>query len=840
MTWSDFTSLSPRQALNRLDSNQSGLIPSQASARLSRYGPNQVRSHQVLWQQILIRQFTSPFIYLLVSAAVVSGLLESLLDAGIILLFVFLNAALGFLQEYRSDRTLKTLQKYLQSYSLVKRAGQLVRIVSPNLVPGDILVLKPGDILPADVRFLSLSGLVLDESALTGESAPVGKTSAALKIIGLDMYQAQNIGFAGTSVVKGRAEAVVVATGTDSSFGQITSLAQSSDQVSAFTTDLTRFSRFVLRLVIATLVILFVAILILKGGSISPVSLLVFSIALAVSVVPEALPIVMTFSLSRGASRLAKNQVLVKKLTAIEDLGSIQVLCTDKTGTLTENHLSLAGTFSISASSPSVLALAGAEFLANSTPPADPFDIALWNSLTPPDRHVVEAFTPLAALPFDSDRRQASVLVRSGRHHLVVLRGAPEAVLPLCSHLPSLQKPKLNTWLSRSGRSGYRLLAVAKKTGISPKSSLTRLESSPGFELVGLLAFTDRLKPTAYSAVKTAGQLGVRIKILTGDSPEVAGAVASQIGLITNPDLVITGSQLQQFTPRQLARAVTDHAVFARINPLQKNLIIDTLQKEFSVGFLGEGINDAVALKSADVGLVVAGAADVARDSADIILLEKDLNIIVEGIRIGRTVTSNVGKYIVATLTSNFGNFFALAVASLLIKFLPMLPIQILLLNFLSDFPMISIATDHVPASEVSHPIRFDVRRLIMAAVILGAISTLDDFAFFALFHRISPGVLRTNWFIGSTLTELALLFSIRTPGFFFRGVTPSRPLLYLSITAAATALVLPFTPLSSTFSFVPPTLPHLLLIFALVAAYFLATELAKLTLFGNPGRSVS
>ena len=832
MIWSEFSALSVQKTLTNLNSRNSGLTAAEAVMRLRSSGPNSIPRRQVEWWHILSRQFTSPFIYLLILAAVVSGLLESLLDASIIMLFVFLNTALGFLQEYRSDRTLKTLQKYLQSHSRVIRSGNIVNIPVQDLVPGDILELEPGDILPADVRFISVTELVIDESVLTGESAPVVKSSSPLSLPAPDLYQAQNIGFSGTSIIKGRARAAVIATGLDSSFGQIVSRAMVSGQISAFETDLSGFGRFVLRLVVITLVFLFVANLVLKGGSVSPVSLLVFSIALAVSVIPEALPVVMTFSLSRGASRLARNKVVVKTLSSIEDLGGIQILCTDKTGTLTENRLTLSDNFSASSVPVTAMALAGVPASSQ-----DPFDITLRENLTDSGRQVLFGLVPVTILPFDPVRRCTSALVRTGRRHLVILRGAPEVVLPLCSALPLGQDSSLRKWTAGANRMGYRLLAVAQKKATA-SLSLSRPESTPGFELIGLIAFSDRLKSTALQAVKSAGQLGVRIKILTGDSPEVAGAVAAEIGLISQPDQVLTGTELDKLSPDQLAEAVLEFSVFARVNPLQKNEIIDTLQKKYSVGFLGEGINDAVALNSADIGLVVAGAADVARESADIILLEKDLNVIIEGIRIGRTVTSNVGKYIVATLTSNFGNFFALATASLLIKYLPLLPIQILLLNFLSDFPMISIATDNVPDTQLNHPVRFNIRRLMLMAVILGSISTLDDFAFFALFQGISPQVLLTNWFIGSTLTELALLFSIRTSGPFYKGIAPSRPLLYLTVAAAFTAVILPFTPLSRTFSLTPPSAFHLFLIFSLVLIYFFATELAKLALLRHSNNS--
>ena len=827
MNWTEISQLKTKEVLARLDSSAKGLSSLEAAKRQERFGPNEISKTRVTWLHILGRQFTSPFIYLLLLAAVVSGLLESPFDAAIIILFVILNAGLGFYQEFHSDRILNSLQKYLGSSALVKRDGNFVREPTALLVPGDILSLSPGSVLPADIRFLSPGRLLVNESVITGESIPVVKKAQSLKQPPGDMYQAANIGFSGTSLVEGRAEAVVISTGQSASIGQIAAATGKAGESSAFEKDISGFSAFVLRLIGVTIILLYLLNLIIKGPAAHPVALLVFSIALAVSVIPEALPVVLTFSLSRGAARLAKNRVVVKKLNSIEDLGSIEVLCTDKTGTLTQNRLTLSQTYPRDDRSVLTWSVVGAEFI-NSGPPLDPFDVGLWDSLTPGEKQEVRQFRFLSALPFDPDRRRYTVIVLHGGKKSVVIRGAPEHVLDQCRSF----SPEVWGWIKNRGLLGERVLAVAQKIA-PPRQSLERLDTSAGFDLVGLVSFTDPLKTTARKAVQQAEKLGISIKILTGDSPEVAGALAVQIGLIVDPGQVITGRSFDELDQAGRLTAVFQNTVFARVNPLQKNRIIDLLQTRYSIGFLGEGINDSVALKSADVGLVVEGASQIARESADIILLEKDLGVIIEGIRIGRTVASNIGKYIVATLASNFGNFFALAVVSLKITFLPLLPIQILLLNFLTDFPMISIATDKVPLKDIARPVRFNVRGLLLLALLLGFVSTVDDFAFFALFAHYSPEVLRSNWFIGSTLTELLLLFSIRTAGPFFRGIPPSRPILYFSLSALIITLVLPFSGIGrNIFGFVPPSPLHMSYILLLVGVYFFVTELVKLAYY--------
>jgi Mg2+-importing ATPase len=424
------------------------------------------------------------------------------------------------------------------------------------------------------------------------------------------------------------------------------------------------------------------------------------------------------------------------------------------------------------------------------------------------------------------------VLVRTATDLVIIVRGAPEEILRLSPSLSEPDRESLATWLSGRGRAGERTIALAKRsipsttTGISP-------EDIQDLEFLGAIAFTDPIKPSAYHAVEKAKQLGVTLKIITGDSPEVAGAVGVRVGLLEDPARVITGTVLMALPPDEREKAILQHAVFARVTPEQKYEIIQTLQRTFTVGFLGEGINDAPALKLAGVSLVVDSAADIAREAADIILLQKDLGVIIEGIQSGRVVFANSTKYLKATLASNFGNFYAIAIVSLFITFLPMLPIQILLVNLLSDFPMISIATDTVDASEVSEPRTYDLKEIVLIATLLGVVSTVDDFAFFAIFVGQGAQVLQTSWFVGSILTELVFLFSIRTRLPFFRASRPSGYVLALTGVAAIVTILLPYTSFGQTvFHFTPPTAVSLGIILGLVAAFFVSAELVKLSYY--------
>jgi len=809
----------------------SGLSIKEAQKRLEKYGKNEISGRVVRWWEILLRQFKSAFIYLLLGASILAFILGEVIDAGMILLFLLISVVLGFYQEYRSERTLQLLQQYVASHVKVFRKNKINIVRSQEIVPGDIIVLETGDKIPADIRFIETHNTTVDETMLTGESVPIKKTSESLPQSAKELYQAVNLGFSGTMLVNGKAKGIVIATGKQTAMGKITRLTVETKRISNFEKGIARFSKFILRLIVITLIFVFLANIAIKGESADIVHLLIFSIALAVSVIPEVLPVVTTFSLARGARRLVKRKVVIKRLSAVEDLGGIEVLCTDKTGTLTENTLTVAEIYPQTASE--VLLYANLATTSPQKKKLEPFDLALWNKLTKAQQAKVVQYQRLFDIPFDPARRRNSVLIAKNNQKELVIRGAPEAVLDLCKNLSSKEKRTINKWIIQQGIQGHRLLAIARKdiNNSNLNLSLNQIQAlETELRFLGIIAFVDPIKPTTVVAVKRAGTLGVKIKVITGDSKEVAGAVAHQIGLVSSPDQVITGQELETLSIPKQHEAVNAHSVFARVSPEQKYNIIQLLQEKYEVGFLGEGINDAPALKIVGVSLVVQSAADIAREAADIVLLQKDLKVVLDGIKEGRKTFVNITKYIKATLASNFGNFYAIAIASLFIPFLPMLPLQILLVNLLSDFPMIAIATDTVERKELTSPKRYNVKDIIFIAIILGIVSTVFDFMFFGFFYRISPEVLQTNWFIGSILTEIIFLFSIRTKGVFFKSQKPSSLLLWLTGSAFITTIVLPYTVIcQKIFHFTPPTFAHLLLILAIVLTYFIASEIIKL-----------
>ncbi|MFZ2299582.1 MAG: HAD-IC family P-type ATPase [Candidatus Moraniibacteriota bacterium] len=829
MVWKKFATKDVAQVLAELQSSEAGLSSNIATERLSAAGGSGLREGSFSLIDMIKRRARSSFLYLLLVASVISYLLGEHLEALLILLFIAINVGLESYQEYHSEKAARLLKRYLVIHARVRRGGKVMTVESGSIVSGDIILVEAGDRLPADVRFIAVNGLAVDESLMTGETAAVHKTAATRAVQPTGMYEADNIGFAGTVVTAGRGEAVVFATGRDTALGDIISLTAENGHKTDFEKGIAEFSRFIVKLVLLTLALVFIANVLIKGDSINMAELLVFSLALAVSVVPEALPVIITVALSRGALRLAKKKVIVKRLSAIEDLGSIEILCTDKTGTLTENMLSVSQVKAKNKEACLRLALAAAlESPGHRLELHDAFDLALWRKLSVSARATVKQMRRLDTIPFDPERRRNSVLLEmaDGTREIVV-RGAPEEIIRLSHNVDAYTAKHLLQWMGEAGRSGERVLAVARRP--FPEQRRFTLYAEQHLEFVGLISFTDRLKKTARDTIRKAEALNVQVKILTGDSPEVAGSVGCAVGLLKRPEEVLTGMALMAMSYEDRRRAIETTAVFARVSPREKYEIIKMLQEDRVVGFLGEGINDAPALKIADAGLVVQGASDIAREAADVVLLQKSLETVIDGIKEGRTIFANILKYLKITLTSNFGNFYSVALASLFLPFVPLLPIQILLLNLLSDFPMIAIATDTVDTEEMEQPKNYQVHTIVLAAILFGGVSSVFDFMLFGTFANVSPEALQTAWFVLSVITEVALIFSLRTRFTFFRARRPSFMLMLLSLAVLVAAVMIPFIPFGAeVFRFIRPDMSFVMIIIALSVGYFIATEAVK------------
>lgn len=831
MLWQAIASLDCVDVSKKLGSKGGrGLSSNEAKKRLEKYGRNLVNSRKTSAGDILLRQLSSPFIYLLMAAALLSFILQNWAEGLMVILFIVINTVLGFFQEYRSEKTAQMLSQLITWQSKVIRDGKEIFILTEELVPGDIISLATGDKIGADARLIFVQNFSVDESALTGESIAVLKQSEKLPQATKELSGAMNLVFAGTAVMSGKATAMVIATAKDTEFGKIAGLVEKTRRISSFEVGISKFSSFIMKLVLVTLAFVLLLNFIIKGGDLDWIELLIFGIALAIGVIPEALPLVMTFSFSKGAAQLAKKKVVVKRLSAVEDLGNIEILCSDKTGTLTENHLAVAERFASDAGQEEAVLLLSLLAATPETEGHDSFDEAIREAAGKGGASWLDNYKILFDSPFDPKYLRNNVLAERDSKPVFLARGALEVIAPMCNQ-GDLEGAW--SWARAQGRLGRRVLAIASK----PIKKLNFENFSERFRdeekkliLNGLISFSDPVKASTISAVSKAKFLGVGIKIITGDSAEVAGAVGVEVGLCDHIEDVITAADFDLLDEPAKIEALRHYNIFARVAPHQKFEIIKRLQKNYSVGYLGDGINDSPALKVAGVSLAVNNASDIAREAADIILLENDLNIIIDGVRAGRAIFANSIKYIKATLASNFGNFYAVAIASLLIDYLPMLPLQILLLNLVSDFPMIAIAGDNVDDEELLTPRKYDVRDIILAALALGVISTIFDFVFFVLFSRISPEVLQTNWFIASTLTELAFIFSIRSRKFFLFARRPSNSLFWLTIPAAALAVIIPYTSFGQNFfHFTPPLFKHLLWIIGLTCLYFTSTEIFKL-----------
>ena len=818
------------EALARLSSREGGLSEDEAARRLLEFGKNELTGREVSWNEVLFRQFQSAFIYLLLVASFLAFYLGEYMDAAIIFVFLLINAGLGFFQEYRAENALRLLKRFIERKTRVRRNGKEVVVSVQSIVPGDVVLLDAGDMIPADGYFLRADAVTLDESPMTGESVPVTKKAGALPEALANFFDAQNIGFSRTTLLSGDAEMLVFATGDDTEAGTIAGKMREAKSPSAFEEGVSHLSKFILKLILATVLIVFLLHSIIQGEEVGLGAFLLFTIALTVSAIPEALPLVTTIALSRGALALAKKQVVPRRLSAIEDLGSIDVLCTDKTGTITENLLSVESIWGDEWAVLFYALMAPLSENGDGGTQNSVFDKALLSHAPADVKKSLEKLARVDELPFDPVRKKESAFVTLAGKYLLVTRGAPEAVFDASGK----RMPKeARAWAEREGSKGRRVLAIGWKAMPKKGHECLSEEDEKGVRVIGMIAFADPLKASSKQAIRDAERLGVRVKIITGDSKEVAGWVGYEAGVVPSPESVISGEEFDRLSSEEKMIAVERHDVFARTTPVQKHAIIALLEKKHLVGFLGEGFNDAPALKMAHVGLAVSGASDIAQDASDIVLLNPSLEVIVDGIREGRKIFANSIKYIRATLASNFGNFYALAFASLFVPFLPMLPIQVLLLNLLSDFPMIAIAADEVDESELKKPRGYQVGELTAVAIVLGAVSTLFDFAFFGYFMQYDKEVLRTMWFVGSVLTELILLFSIRTALPFWRARRPSTVVLGLSLAVFCFTISLPFIPLAQRlFGFVTPTAEHLFALFFLVLFYFASSEGMKLLFY--------
>ncbi len=836
LTLAGAAALSPGEVLSRLGSGLDGLSSADVAERLRRFGPNTLGVHRVRATAVLLRQIWNPILILLLGAALVSALTGGGTNALIIAVIVALSVGLGFFNEYRAEVAMAGLRAQIRQEAEVRRDGQQSRVPVTSLVPGDVVALRIGVLVPADLRLLRVNELECDEGLLTGESMPVAKSADA--VAGHQPQEQPGCAFMGTIAHQGSALGVVVATGARTAFGQIAAGVADKHSQTAFEAGLSRFSRFLFAVAAVLTAFIFVINVALSRPLIEA---LLFSLAIAVGIAPEMMPAIVTVSLSAGSKALAAKKVLVKRLVAIEDLGNIEILFTDKTGTLTEGLITFQralGTAGHDSGPPLLLGLLCNEAEATAGGPVggNTLDQALWSApgAGPGERIATSAgaYRRLAVLPFDHERQLTSVLVKDPDGQLLLIaKGAPEVILDRCVDAPDAARPVLEALFSE----GARVVAVASR----PAAGMTALTAADehGLALVGFLTFADRPKVNAGASIAQLEQLGVQVKIITGDNGLVAAKVCSQIGIECTG--VLSGADVASLDDDHLEAAIQATTVFARISPDQKSRIIKVARRTGKdVAFLGDGVNDAVALHHADVGISVDSGTDVAKEAADVVLLEKDLGVLAEGVMEGRRIFANTMKYVLMATSSNFGNMFSAAGASVFLSFLPMLPSQILLNNLLYNTGQLVIPTDRVDPEALARPAAWDMKFIRRFMSVFGPVSSIFDFLTFwimlSLLHA-GPTEFRTGWFVESIATQTLVIYVIRTRRVPFFKSRPSLPMLLVPTAAALTGAILPYTGLAHLLGFTPLPTTFFLLLFGMVVAYLLLVELAKTQFYRAP-----
>ncbi len=836
----------PEAACQKIGSCSSGLGADEAAQRSQRFGLNLVtREKEATIPEELWNRTKNPLNGLLISLAVVSYLLGDVRAATVIVIMVFLSIVTAFIQEHRSGQAAARLRAMVKTTASVRRGGavgeaQFHEIPMEALVPGDVVRLSAGDMIPADLRLLEAKDFFVNQSALTGEAMPAEKYAHACEQHVDDPFDLPNFCFMGANVVSGYATGVVVRTGAHTFFGQLADEISGRDVPTAFDRGINRFTWLMIRFIIVMGPLVFVINGVTKHDWLQA---LLFAVSVAVGLTPEMLPMIVTVNLAKGATAMARDKVIVKRLNAIQNLGAMDVLCTDKTGTLTQDRIILKRHLDIRGEeSERVLQFA----YLNSH-----FQSGLKNLLDVAVLQHVElhklldidtGFTKIDEIPFDFSRRRLSVVVAHGQDkHILICKGAVEEIFAVSTQYEidgtrgPLDAGHFATAKDETvalNEDGFRVVAVAYKEIDNLKPSYSVADES-GLTLLGYIAFLDPPKDSAREAIAALAAKGVRVKILTGDNEVITRKICREVKV--EAGTVLLGKQIEEMNEHELATAADSTSVFAKLTPAQKERIVGALHlRGHVVGFLGDGINDSPALKAADVGISVDTAADIAKESADIILLEKSLLVLQDGVIEGRKTFANITKYIRMGASSNFGNMFSVLGASLFLPFLPMAPIQVLTNNLLYDFSQTAIPTDNVDEEYVAAPRRWDISNIFKFMVFIGPISSIFDYATYAMMLYVfdawtNPSLFQTGWFVESLLTQTLIIHIIRTAKIPFIESRASAALIATSIVICVVGVTLPFTWASAALGMVPPPRLYWPLVGAMLLAYAVLTHLTKL-----------
>ncbi|MFH1521177.1 MAG: magnesium-translocating P-type ATPase [Candidatus Micrarchaeota archaeon] len=835
----EYWKMSDEKLFSTLGSNNNGLSEKDVKEKLKKYGNNEIKTQDKKTAiKIFISQFQNPLIYILIIATIIAFLLGDNTEALIILAILFINAILGFVQEYRSEKALEELRKYISMTARIIRGGQTVELNTKEIVPGDIIFISIGDIVPADARLIGTNDLEINESVLSGESNPVHKESKIIDGENLAQYELSNMVFMGSTVIAGSGRAIVTATGKETYLGKSAKDMKAPEEGTDFEKSIKSFGSMLVKVIFVMTFFILIMNSILGHGILES---MLFALAIAVGITPELLPIIITIGLSNGAMVLVKKHVAVKKLSAIEDLGNIDILCADKTGTLTENVVTLIRYLDAEGKDDEKVLLYS--LLCNSAVvhhgkvKGGTIDSAIWTyALSQFDMKKTEGYEKKDEIDFDYERKRMSVVFEYKKEWTMITKGAPECMLNVCSKvlLNGEEKPiaqhflKLKRMADDYNNEGFRVVGVAYKNVKSGKDYTLKDENKLVF--IGYLILMDPPKKDAAMALEQFRRLGVTLYVLTGDSPIVTSHVCKQIG-IEDKNGIITGTEIAKMNLDELRKTVEMHNIYSRMAPADKLAVIKALRANgHIVGFIGDGVNDAPSLKAADVGISVNNGTDIAKEAASVVLLRKNLNVVAGGISEGRKTFSNIIKYIDSTISANFGNMFTLTIASVFLPFIPLLPSQILLNNLISDVPMLTVSTDNVDKDELKKPRRWDIGRMNRFMIFFGLISSIFDiltmiFIYFVLSADIA--LFRTVWFLESVLSEIFVIFILRTAKPFYRS-KPSSLLIIASVVSAVIAIGIVFPPVAQYFEFAPVTPEIVGIVICIVIAYVMIVELAK------------
>jgi len=819
--------------LERLQATPAGLTSAEASRRLRLYGPNSlVRESRFAGLMDFLRFLANPLVIILLVASAITLALGDTVGGLIIIAMVLFSVLLNFFMEFQARHAVEAIRKQVATTAAVVRDGREQELPVADLVCGDVVRLNAGDLVPADARLLEGKDLYVRESALTGESLPVEKTAHDLPDEGKHcVADASNSVFLGTAVQTGIGSAIIVCTGKDTAFGAIAQRLVMRPPETEFGRGIRHFGLMITRVIMLLVLFVLLVNLVLKRPLLES---FLFSVALAVGMTPEMMPMIITVTLAQGARRMAKKKVLVKQLAAIEDFGSVEILCCDKTGTLTEGEILLDRHVDVHGNEDeSVLRFIylNSYFQAGIKSPLD-------DAILKHERPAIVEYAKVDEIPFDFNRKRLSVVVRRADEHILVTKGEAESIFTICQRVTidgapqpfddSRRAAAAETFQKLSA-DGYRTLGVAVLQ--VAQQDVYTAAAEQGMTLAGFAAFLDPPKAGIPAVLEALKQNGISVVIMTGDNQYVTQKVARDVGL--GADRMVTGSQVDTMDDAAVAYQAENGAIFARVSPEQKNRVILALQaRGHVVGYIGDGINDAPSLHTADVGISVVNGVEVAKDAAKIILLEKDLAVLNDGVIEGRRSFANIMKYIIMGTSSNFGNMFSMAAASLFLPFLPMLPTQILLNNFLYDISQISIPSDHVDPALLHRPKRWQIAFIRQFMMLIGPISSIYDFLTFGVllwgFHASTNAPLfHTGWFVESLATQTLVVFVIRTAGSPLKS-RPSLPLLISVLVVVAVAGVLPYTPIGHLLQFTPLPVPMLGAIAFLAATYLLVVQVVK------------